>query len=566
MNVAELTSAIHEYGMEIYAHTTNHQACFKNLRWLGNFSEKSHWTTWGIYPNFYPEYPVFERGSAYAYNGFWPYFDDDRFSFKRRSDAERYDFCLNDFCECYEKITAINQQNRQLFCWPWGEFDAISTQALKKAGFAGAFTLERSRNGHGKDPFRLSRILVGRTKPHTWLRARLRMHYPAVGANLFFKYFRKKNEINRVLYLTNSSKLSGGSRQLINNISAMSQCGVDTYLMAPPASEVTKALTDTATHIIPWGKMMKMYITSAIFLAKTTRKHQIDVVHTFHSKPMKIAVLAKLLGGGFRLYTNRGVVYTPNPLIAVFTAIADGVICNSKNAAEILRKYFVPDKKIHIIYNSFVDIPLRQKEYIKKKPGVIYVGNVNSVKGYDIFLKTAHEYFQKYSENAVKFLAYGIEEKTDFSRCIPQETLDKINSYTDVSHKEVLQALDNGDIFLLTSRMESMPNVILEAFSASLPVIATNVGGVKELIKNGMNGFICESEDVQCLAEHVHYLVEHPEVRKKMGEINKKIVSEYLHNRNKGYALLRAYSGDRIRETLPFDKIADIDKIFDLCD
>lgn len=553
MNRAEMGALISEYGMEVYAHSAAHQACFRNLRRIGRFDESAHWTTWGIYAEMNPDYPVFERGSAYAYNGFWPQFDSSsRLTFKLRSDEERYAFCLDDFRKSLDAIRQVNRAERQLFCWPWGHFDEMALRALRETGFAGAFTLERSRTGRGTNPFRLNRILVGRTLTHHWLRNRLRMYSSAAGAYFFFKYFRKKREIGSVLYLTDSRKLSGGSRQLLNNVAAMSQFGIRTYVVSPYVSALTKALSDTDARIIPWDHPGRS-LHSALFLLRVVRKYGIDVVHTFHSKPGKKAVLAKLLGGRFRLYLNRGVIYNPNPLIGVFATIADGVICNSHACADKLKSHFTPRSRIRVVYNSFNAGSSLATERDQLPLRVIYVGNENPVKGHDVFLKTAQTYLQRYPEDSVRFISYGIEKMTDLMKSNLPAKVDHVEIHGDVPHEEVLSALGQAGIFVLSSRLESMPNVLLEAFDASLPVVCTDVGGVGEMVKDGFNGFLCRSEDTEALAEKIHHLVIHPEERLQMGAVNKKIVTTYLHNTRKGYLLLRVYSGEHISETIPFD-------------
>ena len=556
LNRAEMAALIQDYGMEVYAHSAGHQGCFKNLRQIGPFAANAHWTAWGIYPNRNPAYPVFEHASAYAYNGFWPQFADQASmsTFKLRSDNERYAFCRRDFRRSFEQIAPINRAARQLFCWPWGQFDKLALQALQAAGFAGAFTLERARTGRGTNPFRLNRILVGRTHTHRWLRARLAMYSSALGASVFCKYFRKKNEFQRVLYVTDSTKISGGGRQLSNNVAALAQCGVRPYLAAPAGSPLTTALSGADVTIIPW-EHSKQVVRSALWLRRIVREQRIDVVHTFHSKPAKIAVLAKLLGGRFKLYLNRGVIYRPNPLIGLFAAIADGVICNSHKSANLLKAYLTPNQKLCVIYNSFTGPIAPQTPANRHLLRIIYVGNANPVKGHDLFLQTAQTYRQRYPASPVRFISYGVGPQADLTRFAAQATLDGMELYGDTPHDEVLQALAQADIFVLTSRLESMPNVVLEAFSAALPVVCTNVGGVGELVQDGVNGWLCASEDVVALAEKIQNLVAHPEIRLQMGAINHKIAA-YLQNVRKGYLVLRVYSGERISETIPFAELA----------
>ncbi|MBN1793648.1 MAG: glycosyltransferase family 4 protein [Candidatus Omnitrophica bacterium] len=81
--------------------------------------------------------------------------------------------------------------------------------------------------------------------------------------------------------------------------------------------------------------------------------------------------------------------------------------------------------------------------------------------------------------------------------------------------KEILHALD---IFVLSSLWEGLPIVFLEAMCASLPIVATDVGGSREVIQDGHNGFLVDSTDWWGLADKVTFLVQHPKERRVMGK------------------------------------------------
>lgn len=75
-----------------------------------------------------------------------------------------------------------------------------------------------------------------------------------------------------------------------------------------------------------------------------------------------------------------------------------------------------------------------------------------------------------------------------------------------------------ADIFVLPSYGEGMPMSLLEALAAGLPVVATNVGGIPELVQDGENGFLIEPGDVKALAERLARLANDAALRRRMGE------------------------------------------------
>jgi glycosyltransferase involved in cell wall biosynthesis len=81
------------------------------------------------------------------------------------------------------------------------------------------------------------------------------------------------------------------------------------------------------------------------------------------------------------------------------------------------------------------------------------------------------------------------------------------------------------DIFTLPSLTEGLPNVVLEAFACSKPVVATAVGGTPELVRDGENGFLIESGDEAGLAARILSLAADREMRDRMGRAGREMVS-----------------------------------------
>lgn len=82
---------------------------------------------------------------------------------------------------------------------------------------------------------------------------------------------------------------------------------------------------------------------------------------------------------------------------------------------------------------------------------------------------------------------------------------------------DVPALLAESDIFLLISNWEGFPRSILEAMRAGLPVIASNVGGVSEAVKESDTGYLVERGDAVALRDHLHQLIMFPDFRSELG-------------------------------------------------
>jgi L-malate glycosyltransferase len=92
--------------------------------------------------------------------------------------------------------------------------------------------------------------------------------------------------------------------------------------------------------------------------------------------------------------------------------------------------------------------------------------------------------------------------------------------------ENVARFLSIADIFVLPSRWEGLPIALLEAMSVGLPVVATTVEGVDEVIVDGEHGILVPVEDVNALAQAILQLLREPETRKKMGSASQARVQE----------------------------------------
>jgi glycosyltransferase involved in cell wall biosynthesis len=558
INESEIRAML-DQGMEVFAHGCRHQAAFLDLTPRGPLGVKgTHWGGWSIYPGHNPAWQTYKAGSAYVYDGFWPKFEGlagPRFT--KRSEAERLEFCRRDFKRSMERIRALNGLDEQLFCWPWGQFEPRAEAELKDAGFAGAFTLERGANTRGTDPFRFNRLGVAAKKDGKWVQTRLKMYGTAPLARVFFKKFRKKPEINTVLYATDSDKLSGGSRQMVNNIKAMGDMGMKVYALLDPESAILSALEGIDVEVIPFTGFRK-YVKAGKFLKRLVADKSIDVVHTFHNRAYKMGVLARLMGARNKLFINRGVISRPNSVFFLWTALSNGVIANSAQCAEVMRKYWVGNKRLNVVYNAYAGPDFGEPKQRKKRgTRFIYIGNSAEVKGFDVYLRAADLLCQGGARD-LEFVAVGVpDEKLDrFEGVLTPAVAERFRNAGEISHAEVLDELQFADVQVIPSRKESLPNTLLEGFDLGVPAVCTRVGGIPEVVRDGVNGFLCAGEDAECLAARMRELAEDSLRRFDMGLAGRRVVRVLLTPEVKGRNLMRVYMGERLFEPLAVEAAA----------
>lgn len=118
-------------------------------------------------------------------------------------------------------------------------------------------------------------------------------------------------------------------------------------------------------------------------------------------------------------------------------------------------------------------------------------------------------------------------EDDEMGEMVRQRGLDGVVHLLGV-RSDVAALLSCADIFLLTSRMEGFPNALMEAMTAAVPVVASRVGGVPDLVRHGMDGFLHDPDDVDGMAESVKTLVSDAALRTRLGsEARQRILEQF---------------------------------------
>ena len=84
--------------------------------------------------------------------------------------------------------------------------------------------------------------------------------------------------------------------------------------------------------------------------------------------------------------------------------------------------------------------------------------------------------------------------------------------------RDIPELLQIFDVFLLTSHWEGLPRVLLEAMALGVPIVATNVGGITEIVQTGENGYLASLGNIEEMAQRVLQLLGNEEMRLLTGE------------------------------------------------
>lgn len=186
------------------------------------------------------------------------------------------------------------------------------------------------------------------------------------------------------------------------------------------------------------------------------------------------------------------------------------------------RKTIVLPNGINVDEIQKVIAQVPEKRFGKKQ--LLFVGNVRSVKGVEYLVNAMRWVVEKETEARLVIVGWY---PSDFVQKIPKNLRDKIILTGFVDHDEIPMYMKGSDVFVLPSLSEGFPNVLLEAMAAGLPIVATSVGGIPEIVQNDKNGFLVEPRNARLLAEKVILLLRNKDLREEIGRNNRSNVRNY---------------------------------------
>lgn len=260
---------------------------------------------------------------------------------------------------------------------------------------------------------------------------------------------------------------------------------------------------------------------SRMALARHLRSEEIQIAHSFDFYTnLLLLPTARLAGVRAVIGSQRQLGDLLTPLQARAQALAfrfsHRVVCNSRAAAERLRRDGLPDEKIVIIPNGLSDeLFTRASPAISIVPGTIRIGMIarmnSRAKNHRVFLKAAARLSSRFSH--LEFLLVGDGPlRLELEQYATQLGIrNRVVFLGD--RRDIPEILASTDISVVPSESESQSNAVLESMAAGIAVVATNVGGTPELITNEESGLLVAAHREEDLAQAIERFVTDPAFR-----------------------------------------------------
>ena len=323
----------------------------------------------------------------------------------------------------------------------------------------------------------------------------------------------------KIIFFTATTSGGGAERMLFNIINSLDE-NHDVHLVITSMDAVPKGLTLKARiSNLGFNKSRKSFYS----ILNIIKKEKPDYVFTTSSTIGYILVLSKLiLRNKFKVFIRCAV--TPSEIVKTsykynilkFIIKKTYRYCDlliaqtSFMKRDLIESYGVKEEKISVIRNivdsEFITNQSKEfypKEFDGKKINIVASGALYSIKGFDLLIESVVPLIEKNPNIHLWILGderYEIGYKKNLQNMIDVSNVK--NNIKLMGHKEnPYPYYKNADLFVMSSRKEGFPNVVLEALFLKTPVVATNCVDFTGIIVNGINGYVVEKNSVESLRD-----------------------------------------------------------------
>jgi glycosyltransferase involved in cell wall biosynthesis len=369
----------------------------------------------------------------------------------------------------------------------------------------------------------------------------------------------------RVLFVDHTAKMGGGEIALLNLAQSLDRSRYEPVVALFSDGPLADRLRDLRieTHVVPlsgrvlnsrkdalgFSTLMRLADLAATLahvrrLARFMREQRIDLVHTNSLKADVIGGIAARLAGKPLIWHVRDRIhrdYLPGMVVRVFRwlcgVVPDRVIANSQATLDTLRPAKLNrsdtvhsgiEPRMRVVHDGLrVVAPAAVTRSIRR---VGLVGRISPWKGQDIFLKAAAIVHQRFPEVCFQIIGSPLfaehEYERELKRLCQSLGLDECVEFTGFC-ENVPEVLAYLEVLVHASTTgEPFGQVVIEGMVAGKPVVATDGGGIPEIVVDSVTGLLVPMGEVAPMARAICHLLQNPELAGEMGRAGRERVLE----------------------------------------
>ncbi len=339
--------------------------------------------------------------------------------------------------------------------------------------------------------------------------------------------------MNTVLHIDSARTWRGGQQQVLYLAQRLGD--YESIIACPPQSPLAKRAKAIGLKVFLVRMHGEWDLWAAYRLGKIIKENSVKIVHAHSPHAHALGILAVKLAGNCKIVLSRRVDFhiKKNMLSRMKYLNVDRIIAVSKRVGDILIADGLAKERIDIVPDG-VDTERFQKvegDHLIFELGFhrdkLCIGNISAFtweKGHRTFLEAARIVADEFPEAVFLIVGEG-PLRREIETLVKKLDLE-VNVRLLGFRQDIPEILSILNLFVLSSSWEGLGTSLLDAFASRVPVVATNVGGIPEIVKDKVNGILVPPGNPGALAGAIISLLKNRELASRMGEEGFRLVKE----------------------------------------
>ena len=342
----------------------------------------------------------------------------------------------------------------------------------------------------------------------------------------------------KILHINTERTWRGGEQQTLYLIRLLMERQIECHLVCQPGSPMAVKASDAGVVVFPIAMHGEADLMAGMRLNRLIRTHNYDIVHSHTSHAHTLAFMASIGCNICRLVTRR-VDFTIFrnrflPLNSIkYRFMADYYVAISHKIKKVMVTDGIAADRIFVVHsgidlNRFTGVAgdslISEFHLRSNEPVIINVAHLAGHKGQQ-FLVRAIPHVLKEIPGARFFIIGAGELMTELQTLSDSLGIKQALTLTGF-RKDVGAFYNIADLFVMSSVQEGLGTALLDALALAKPVVATNAGGIPEVIKDGDTGRLVEAANPQALAQGIIEMLAHKDQAQAMAQRGQALVKE----------------------------------------
>ncbi len=342
----------------------------------------------------------------------------------------------------------------------------------------------------------------------------------------------------RILYVIDALEFGGGERGFSQLSTGLNRERFKTYLAAHPDSKLEKMVKQENIPFFPIEMDRRVNFKTIAQLLRIISQNRINIVHSMGARADFFAGMAvrklpetslvctvAMPVGGFDIGFIRKIIYKiadhfSSRYVTQFIAVSKAI------KEQLVRRCNIHSGRITVVYNG-VELDqynqnMNASEKIRYSLGITddypiigAIGRLVYQKGYSHFLRAAKQVYEE--KKYVRFVIVGHGPEEDNLKSMAKSLgISHVCTFAGL-RRDIPELLSAFDVFVLSSVLEGLPRIVIEAMAMGRPIVATDIDGVREELEDGITGLLVPPENSDALAESIIDLLVDKDKSSQMG-------------------------------------------------